>query len=246
MPSRPHVARHAFAAILAAWTMLASGNGIAAESPPPRTIRVSGDSVVKAAPDRARIAVSVVTRAPTAREATEGNARTSKSVLDKLRSAVREPGEVRTAGYDLAAEYDYNQNRAGGREPTLVGYVSTNRFAIVTADLAGVGALIDAAVAAGANQIDSIAFLLDDEEAARSQALLQAGKKARSEAETIAQSLGVGLGEVLEASSVANVMPQPVYGRAKAMMMDAEGASTEVVPGSLEIGASVTVTFAIP
>ncbi|MFN2425214.1 MAG: SIMPL domain-containing protein [Candidatus Binatia bacterium] len=245
MPNRLATTRNLVAAALAALTVLAPGAG-AAELPPPRTIRVSGDAMVKAAPDRARISVSVVTRAATAGEATAANGATSKAVMEKLRSAVPAPGEVRTAGYELTPEYDYNQERPGRGAPTLVGYVSTNRFAIVTADLAGVGALIDAAVASGANQIDSIAFFLDDEEAPRRQALLEAGKRARSEAETIAQSLGVGLGEVLDASSSSNVPPQPMFGREKAMMMDSAAASTELVPGSLEIRASMSVTFAIP
>jgi uncharacterized protein YggE len=212
---------------------------------PPRTIRVRGEAVVKTAPDRARISVSVTTRAPAAKEASESNARTSKAVLEKLRAAVAAPGEVKTAGYELSAEYDYSQNPGARRESALVGYIATNRFAIVSGDLAGLGTLIDAAVASGANQIDSIAFFLDDEEAVRRKALLEAGAKARAEAETVAQSLGVALGEVLEASSEPVQGPQPVFGRERAMMMDAAAPSTEVVPGSLEIQAGVSVTFAI-
>jgi uncharacterized protein YggE len=222
-----------------------SATSWAQEAPRPRTIRVRGEAVVRTAPDRARISVSVTTRAPAAKEASEANARSSKAVLEKLRGAVTAPGEVKTAGYELNAEYDYSQNRGPGREAALVGYVATNRFAIVSADLAGLGALIDAAVASGANQIDSIAFFLDDEEEVRRKALLEAGGKARAEAETVAQGLGVTLGEVLEASTESTPGPQPVFGREKAMMMDAAPPSTEVVPGSLEIQAGVSVTFAI-
>jgi uncharacterized protein YggE len=245
MNLRPFRSVPACAALLAASTTLFANASFAADPPAERTIRVSGEAVVKATPDRASVAVSVVTRAASAREASEANARASKAVLDKLREAVRAPGEVRTAGYDLAAEYDYSQQRPGRQSPELVGYVSTNRFAIVSADLAGVGSLIDAAVASGANQIDSIGFYLDDEEAARRQALLEAGKKARAEAETVAQSLDVQLGEVLDASTAANAAPQPMYGREKAMAMDAAPPSTEVVPGTLQISATVTVVFAI-
>src|SRR5690349_17653964 len=89
----------------------------AEDAPPPRTIRVSGEAVVKAAPDRARIAVSVTTRAPNAKEASEANARASKTVLEKLRAAVQAPGDVKTAGYELSAEYDYNQNGGQQRGP---------------------------------------------------------------------------------------------------------------------------------
>jgi uncharacterized protein YggE len=231
----------AFASVLASSATPSSAEDI----PPPRTIRVRGEAVVKTAPDRARISVSVTTRAPAAKEASEANARSSKAVLEKLRAAVAAPGEVKTAGYELNAEYDYSQNRGQGREAALLGYVATNRFAIVSADLAGLGALIDAAVASGANQIDSIAFFLDDEEGVRRKALLEAGGKARAEAETVAQSLGVTLGEVLEASTESTPGPQPVFGREKVMMMDAAAPSTEVVPGSLEIQAGVSVAFAI-
>jgi uncharacterized protein len=234
------------ATILALVAVLVSAGRAIAEEPSPRTIRVGGEATVKAAPDRCRVSVSVTSRAASAKEASEANARSSKAVLDRLKAAVAAPGEVRTAGYDLSAEYDYNQPRPGNRGPALVGYVATNRFAITTADLAGVGALLDAAVAAGANQIDSISFFLADEKAARRDALLQAGQNARAEAETLAQSVGVTLGEVLDASSTSAPTPVPVYGRAKAAMaMDMAQPQTEVVPGSLEINASVSVTFAI-
>lgn len=231
-------------AALLLWTAVVPAR--ADDAPEPRTIRVSGQATVKAPPDRGRVSVSVVSRGPTAREASEANAKASKAVLERLRGAVKAPGEVRTAGYELSAEYDYNQ-APGARGPRLVGYVSTNRFSVVTPDLDGVGALIDAAVQAGATQIDSIGFFLDDEEKVKQQALLEAGRRARDEAETVARSLGVTLGEVLDASTAGSAAPQPLFqGREKMAMMAADAAPpTEMVPGDLEIQAGMTVTFAI-
>lgn len=232
----------------AALVLLSAAPGARAEQEvPTRVIRVSGSAVAKAAPDRARVAVSVVSRAATAQAATAANAKASKLVLEKLQSLVKAPGEVSTAGYDLSAEYDYNRPETGGRhQPTPIGYLVTNRFAVVTADLAEVGRLIDAAVEAGATQIDSISFFLDSEDAPRKQALTQAGQKARAEAETIAASLGVTLGEVLDASSTSAASPAPIYGHPRAKMAMGDMAmSTEMVPGSLDIEASITVTFAI-
>jgi uncharacterized protein YggE len=234
-----------FAALALTTSLLAPAPAAAETSEPPRVIHVSGHATVKTEPDRARIAVSVITRADTAREASETNARTSKDVLAKLRAAVAPPGEVSTGGYDLAPLYDYEQQagtRPGG--PRLVGYSATNRLQIVTADLAGLGALIDAAVASGANQIDSIGFYVADEQAPRKRALAEAGRVARADAEAIAQGLGVTLGDVVDASSTIGAMPMPVFARTS-MAMTAEAAPTEVVPGSLEIAADVTVTFAI-
>lgn len=233
-------------ALVAAMLLLGSAPAPADDSPAPRTIRVSGHATVKVAPDRARVSVSVVSRGTTAREASEANAKASKAVLERLRAAVKAPGEVRTSGYELSADYDYNQG-PGQRGPRLVGYVSTNRFSVVTPDLEGVGGLIDAAVQAGATQIDSIGFFLEDEEKVRQQALLEAGRKARDEAETVARSLGVTLGDVLDASTTGGETPRPMFhGREKmAMMAEAAAPPTEMVPGTLEIGAGMSVAYAI-
>ncbi len=236
---------HAAGVLIVATVFAGALSANAEPSPQQRMIHASGHGSVKTQPDRARIAVSVTTRAGTAREASETNARVSKEVLAKLRAAVQPPGEVSTAGYDLAPVYDYGQNDGTVvRAPKLAGYTAINRFAIVSSDLAGVGALIDSAIASGANQIDSIGFFLADEQSARSQALLEAGRKARAEAATIAQSLEVGLGDVIEASSATSVTPVPMFAR-QAMAMESAAVQTEVAPGSLEIGADVTVTFTI-
>ncbi len=88
------VARRRAALVLAAWATFACAPAVAGETPPPRTIRVSGEGVAKAAPDRARVAVSVTSRATTAREASEANARTSKTVLEKLRALARREAEL--------------------------------------------------------------------------------------------------------------------------------------------------------
>jgi hypothetical protein len=229
--------------VLLSWLAAAVVPASAADAPAPRVIRASGEGAVQVTPDRARIAISVVSRAATAREATEANARTSKVVLDKLKAAVHAPGEVRTGGYDLSTVMDFN-NQNNGRGPTLIGYIATNRLSIVSADLAGVGDLIDSAVGAGANQVDSIGFFLADQSQAGREALLEAGHQARAEAEAIAASLGVSVGNLLEASStMAPAMPTPV---SRMMAADVAGApSTEVVPGTLEVHAGVAATFEI-
>lgn len=240
--TRPKAFPFAFALVA---TLALAPASPAEETPAPRAIRVHGRASVQASPDRARLAVSVLARAATAKEATAANAVSSKAVLEKLRAAVRPPGQVRTAGYDLQPQYDYRQDRSGSQGPVLVGYLATNRFSVETADLEGLGALLDTVVAAGAGQVDSVAFFLDDEEAVRAQALLEAGRRARAEAETVARSLGVTLGEVLEASTSSDAVV-PMHRMAdKAMAMAEAAPATELVPGALSIDAGVSVTFAI-
>ncbi len=210
-----------------------------------RTIRVAASATSRGTPDRVALSVSVVARGHGAKEAAEAGAKAGKAVLDRLRELVPSPGEVKTVGYDLAAEYDYNRPAGEGR-PRLLGYVATHRFRVVSAKPEGAGELVDAVVAAGAAQVDSVTFFVADEDALRGAALEEAGRKARAQAEAIARGLGVGLGEVLEASSAGDSGPGPVPMReGMAMMASAPRAATEVAPGQVEVGASVSVSFAV-
>ncbi len=215
----------------------------ASSKPPPRVIHVSGTAKVSVPPDRARLSVSVVTRAKTAREAAQLNAKDSDAVLKALQKAVAGKGEVSTGGYGLDAEYEYKKSSISNRR-TLIGYRCSNTVSIVTSDLDQVGPLIDAAVARGANEVRSLQFFIADDEAVRRRATLAAGARALAEADTVAESLGVGRGALLHAST--EYMRPPVVYKGRAMAMaESGGAPTPVVPGSLDVSATVVAEFAI-
>jgi hypothetical protein len=103
-----------------------------------------------------------------------------------------------------------------------------------------VGAVLDALVGAGANELGGISFgiaepapLLDD---ARRKAIADARRKA----ELFAREAGVALGRVLEIDESGGGPVPVAYGR-----MMAEAVAAPVAPGQLDLSASVTVTFAI-
>ncbi len=208
-----------------------------------RTISVSGTVQVKAAPDRARVTFDVQTNAKTAELAVQGNANATDRVVRAMKAAVKGKGEVSTSGYNLSPEYRYGE-RSGARERTLIGYVATNSLSVVTSDLQQVGKLIDEAVGAGATGAGSVSFFREDTTGARRQALVEAGRKARAEADAIAESLGIGLGEVLHASSsmAVPIGPQP---KMLAMRSMAAEADTPIEPGDVNVSATVQVLFAI-
>ena len=211
--------------------------------PPARQIRVSGHAEVRATPDRARVSVRVVTRSATAREAAESNAVDSDKVVAALKKFVGSGGQVSTDGYQLNAEYEYRKP-PGTRH--LSGYVASNRVTAVTDDLRAVGRLIDTAVVQGANEIEGVGFFLADETGARRQATLEAGRRARAEAATVAESLGVGLGALLEASTTNApvVVPRLMAHQGRAMAMEA-APSTPIEPGDVRVGATVSAVFEV-
>lgn len=192
-------------------------------------------------PDQAHIDLTVETFAETAREAGEENARLMERVIQALVAAGVPRAEIETRGYSLFPEYT-QQPRTGPEQPRIRGYRANNMVTIRTRDLARVGPLIDTALAAGANRMDSVRFSLRDDEAAQSEALASAVQRARRSAETMAAALGVALGPVVDASTTTELVRPMMYDMAR---MAAESAPTPIQPGEQTVTATVSLVFAI-
>jgi hypothetical protein len=205
----------------------------------PSGISATAEATVSAQPDLARIDVGVVTQAPSAREAASKNAQLLERVLAAVRPAAGAAAAIKTVSYALSPVHVYP--REGG-EPTITGYRASNTVRVEMTDLARVGPVIDAATGAGANEIQSLQFTLKDEEATRAQALRDASRSARAKAEAIASALNTRLGRLISAEeSFAPV--RPVF--ADAMLARADAAQTPVVPGTVEVRATVRVNYEV-
>jgi uncharacterized protein YggE len=204
------------------------------------SVTASAEGVVSAAPDQAEIDIGVTTEATDAKQAAQQNAQKVDRVLAALRRTLGSKSDLRTIGYSLNPVYDYP--REGG-EPRLKGYAASNVVRARTGDLDRVGGVIDAAIAAGANNITGLRFMLKDDAAVKSEALRQAAQEARRKAEAIAQALGVRVVRVLAAQESGPVAV-PFYGAEMAMRARAD-APTPVEPGTLEVRATVSVTLEV-
>jgi uncharacterized protein YggE len=210
----------------------------------PRTLDAVGRATVRAAPDTLRIVVAVETQAKTAAEAAKANALVSARVVSALEQGVSRDGEVSTSGYSLRARYEY---RKAEQRQELVGYIATNSVAVTSSSLDRAGELIDGAVAAGANSVASIDFLLRDREDVERQAVLEAGRRARARVEAIAESLGVGVGRLLRATTEIGAIPLPHPQLARGMMMaESADAGTPISAGDIAVEMAVHVVFEVP
>ncbi len=201
------------------------------------TVRATGEATAAAAPDRVQIDIGVLTQARTAAEAAAGNAAQSTAVLEKCKAIVGGAGRLRTLGYSLSPRY-VSRNGAG---PFLEGYTASNIVQLTLDDISITGKVIDAAAEAGSNEINSITFLLKDDQAVRAEALAQAARKAQSSAESIARALGLKVVSILSAEADAGQPIRPMM----AMQMAAPRASTPVEAGTIEVHASVTITLEV-
>lgn len=213
----------------------------------PRTIRVTGTGEVQRAADEAHIDLAVETVASTAREAGEQNARQMERVIRALVAAGIPRREIETRNYSLYPEYapPPPQPREE-QQPEIRGYRASNMVSVRTQDLARVGQLIDVALRAGANRLDSVRFSLRDADAAQAEATRRAVERARQSAENIATALGVQLGPVLDASTTTDlVRPVPYMMRDAREMAQAGAPPTPIQPGEQTVTATVSVVFAI-
>lgn len=207
----------------------------AAVRPPSVTTTAQGEARVT--PDRATIYIGVQTRAATAAQASADNARKQRAVIDTMRAMGIPESQISTVGYNVYPEQSFQPDK-GDRAPRIVGYNVTNTVRVEVRKIDQLGRLLDAALAKGANAINSLDFSSSNEDDARRSALALAVQRARGDAEALARGAGGRLGELVELSSVPlSSGPRPLAGPLM-QMSRAEAAPTPINPGE----ETVTVT----
>jgi uncharacterized protein YggE len=192
-------------------------------------VTVAGNGSVTSVPTTAVISLGVDTHAATARGALAANAEQMSQVIDAVKAAGGR--QVGTQSVSLSQVIGPNG------EPT--GFAASNVVS-ATVDVDRAGAVIDAAVGAGANQVSGPSMSVADAGKLYRQALKAAVADARLSAETIAAAAGRSLGTVT--SVVEGGSPSPVPMLQKAVASDA---GTPIEAGTQQTTASVTVTFAL-
>ena len=201
-------------------------------APSGRSITVEADGTIARVPDRADVSFAVVARGSSAADALAADAASMRRVIAALGSSGVAKRDIRTQDVSLDPQFDRD-----GR--SIVGYVARNSVSVSTA-LAEAGGVIDAAVGAGANEVSGPSPSLSDREQLYRDALATAVRNARAKAEAIAAAAGVSVGRVTNVVE-GSQQEQPVYDVA----FRAAAPSTPVEPGTQDVGAHVTVTFAI-
>lgn len=201
---------------------------------------VTATGRVSRTPDLATITAGVVTQAPLAADALSENARRMDAVIKALKAAGLAARDLSTSNVALSPQYRYQD----GKPPVVTGYQATNSVAIRFRDIARAGAVLDALVRAGANQIDGPNLSLSDPEAALDEARTQAIAKARARAELYAKAAGLSVARIVainEAGENGGDRPRPMPMMARAAVQS--DAETVVLPGETDVSASVNVRF---
>jgi uncharacterized protein len=201
---------------------------VSTERPP--FIQAVGQGSVSVQPDQAQIDFGVVTTATTAQSAASQNAAQVTALIAALETLLGSSGNIQTIGYSLSPNYNYPP----GGNPVLTGYSASNTVQVSASALSMAGTIIDTGVRAGATNVQSLQFTLQNPDPVLQQALKLATTQAKAHADAMASGVGMHSGAVrsIRETVSTSVTPPGV----------AAGASpTPVLPGLVNIQATVTL-----
>ncbi len=199
-------------------------------------ITVTGEATVQATPDMATISLGVTTDGETAADAMAANTKALQAVIERLKAAGIEERDLQTSNLSLNPNWvGYD----GSSTPRIAGYVASNMLNVRVRALDGLGSVLDASIADGANTLNGITFELAAPRPAQDEARKAAVADAASRAALLAEAAGAKLGAILSITETpAYSNPTPMF-RADA----AAGAPVPVATGQIGMTASVTVSY---
>jgi uncharacterized protein YggE len=213
-----------------------------AGQPVVRTLSVSGNGQAYLAPDIAYIYIGVHTEKLTAAEAVAENTEQTQNLIQAIRDFGIEANDIRTTNFSIWPMDKFDpQSGAPTGEKT---YAVDNTVYVTVRDLEKLGDLLDTAVEAGANTVNSVQFDVEKKDDALKQARVDAMKNAEAQAKELAEAAGLSLGEVQSINFADN--QYPVFdGKGGGGGMAAEAAAVPIQPGQLTFTVTVNVTYEI-
>ncbi len=207
----------------------------------PETITVVGKSGMEATPDVAKVSLGVSSRAATPSIAREENTAAINATLAALAEMGIEEKDIQTTNMNMWNNYDSNGN--------LTGYRMSTDLTVYVRDITKAGDVVDAAIAAGANELNGVSYLLSNEDEMYNTALADAIALARTKAEVLAEAAGKTVGQVKKVDETSRAVAtvrnydeaaaNPDVGSGSKM----ESVRTTIRPGSSTVSAEVQVVF---
>jgi uncharacterized protein len=213
------------------------------------TLSVSGNAFTKVKPDRVVISIGVETTNKTAKASLGANSELMNEIISSLRNLGVKENETSTSSFTISPNYNYTES---GTILNITGFTVTNSIQIDSSTLANISSWIDAAVASGANSINSIDFRISNNklEDTKNMLIKDAIVNAREKANIVSSELGlkvIGLKSITVGEFDYIQPPQPFMEK----RFDAAGAApdtavtTPILAGEQEVSVSVSIVFLI-
>ena len=210
-------------------------------------ITVSGNAELDTSPNKAELYVAIVSEAMAAKEAKDKNSEISNNVIDALVKQGLKKEEIETSSFTISPKYEWEDDDKGIGKQVFKGYEVKHVLKVTTQTIDKVGEFLDAAVDAGANNVEQVRFGLTKgkEAEVKTDALYKAAKNAEEKAIVLATSLRVNVKKVVSIQETSFSYVPYYYdarsfeGAASAM----EKSTLVIAPKNVEVTANVNVVF---
>ena len=197
------------------------------------TLTVTGTAIVNAAPDQATLSLGVTTTGATAAAAMGANNDAASAVIARLIAAKVAERDMQTTGLSLNPNWVMN---AAGTAQEIQGYTASSTLTVRIDALDTAGAILDAAIADGANTLNGLTFGLTDPRPLEDDARKAAVADALARAQVLALAAGETLGPIVSITEGG--------GGQQTMPMLYKAAADSAVPLAVgEVGVSAEVTI---
>jgi uncharacterized protein YggE len=196
-----------------------------------KTIEVSGTGTFCKKPDEATVYLGVQTQSTDAVTSQKDNAAKMEKVIKSLQDAGIPKDDIETSNYTMYPVKDQTGEK-------ITGYIVSNQLKVTMKDINKTGDVIDKAVKAGANEVNNISFTLSGEtqQGAREQAMKNAVKAARLDADRLARELGVEITGPIQAGTEGGTVTS-------ARFVETKSLTTPIEPGNITVSAFVSVVY---
>lgn len=226
------------AIVLSAFSMAQSS----AVSPQPNTIFVGADGKYETAPDTALIQFNISAQADNAKGAYDQAAKQAEATRQILRANGIEPKTAEIGFFSVSPQFNYKDPKH-----KVTGYQVNTSVRIKLKDFSKIGPVTEQLADASVSDSQSLSYTLDSTDEAKSKAVADAYRRARSSAQALAVASGRTLGELSYASvdTFENVrVIAPMQRHAGAMAMAAQSAPTEEFsPQDVTVTAHINAMF---
>ena len=213
-----------------------------------KVISVTGTAISSVAPDLVNISFGVEIQEKTAIDALTANSELMNKVIDSIKQVGITDSEISTSQFNIYPVYDsYQEKETGIYTQKLVGYKVSNIVNVKTEKLDSVAAIIDSAVSAGVNRVDSVFFSLSPEvySKLKDDLLEKAILNAKSKAEKALSPLDYKIIGVKEISLSEFSMPYPMPMYDMAYGAEKSAAPTPIFSSDQDVSTSANVVFLI-
>jgi len=221
------------ATLAVAAVVLAGGADAATTPSSPGTVTVTGTGIATTVPDEASFSFTVDTKGTTATAALSRNSADARAVIAAIEAAGVAESNIQTEQVSL----DPVQSQDGTK---IVGFDASNTVDVENLAVASAGAVVDAAVGAGATGISGPSLTASAQDAVYAQALKAAVVQAHAKAQALADAAGQILGAAVSVVEGGGTPPPVPFAQGAAATP-----SVPVEPGTQQVQATVTVSYAL-